>query len=92
MRSRSAELLGEMLAADEEVLEGVDDSSGEVGDAMRRVVDGVSSVIIGANDWAGAWAEVEDRDPRALADLVMRAQKANDVGRSTRSCALQRRS
>ena len=82
MRSRSAELLGEMLAADEEVLEGVDDSSGEVGDAMRRVVV----------DWAAAWAEVEDRDPRALADLVMRAQKANDVGRSTRSCALQRRS
>ena len=32
--------------------------------ATDRVNDGVSSVIIGGNDWAGAWA-VDDRRPAA---------------------------
>jgi len=66
----AAELLGELVAADARILEGVDDSNGEVGDALGRVM----------LDWGAAWAEVGDADPEALADLVLTASEGNDYG------------
>lgn len=66
----AAQLLGEVVAAEGRILEALDDSDGEVGGALSRVIV----------DWGRAWAEVDAADPVALADLVLAASEGNDYG------------
>lgn len=66
----AAQLLGEVMASEGRILEAVDDSDGEVGGALSRVIV----------DWGRAWAEVDAADPVALADLVLAASEGNDYG------------
>lgn len=66
----AADLLGELVTSDAVIFEQVDDSDGEVGDVFREAV----------RDWGRAWAQVSDRDPRAIAKLVWEAYCHNDYG------------
>ena len=66
----AADLLGELVRSDAVIFEQVDDSDGEVGDVLREAV----------RDWGRAWAQVSDRDPRAVAKLVWDAYRHNDYG------------
>lgn len=66
----AADLLGELVTSDAVIFEQVDDSDGEVGDVLREAVRG----------WGRAWAQVPDRDPRAVAKLVWDAYCHNDYG------------
>ena len=66
----AADLLGEIASEEGAILEGVDDSGGDVGGALERIV----------GDWGAAWAAVDDRDPDAIANLVLEALEASDYG------------
>ena len=66
----AADLLGEIASEEGAILEGVDDSGGDVGGALERIV----------GDWGAAWAAVDDRDPDAIANIVLEALEASDYG------------
>ena len=67
---RAAQLLEQVVDQQHALFEMVDDSDGEVGDALRQVVE----------TWGRAWASVDDRDAETVAELVFDAFFENDYG------------
>lgn len=67
---RAAGLLEQLVDLEHVLFETADDSDGEIGGALRAVVD----------DWGRAWARVADRDPDTVAEIVLDAFTENDYG------------
>ncbi len=65
-----ADLLRDLVCADDRVFERVDDSDGLVADVFREAV----------LDWGRAWCAISERQPAELAALVFAEHENNDYG------------
>lgn len=66
----SAGMLERLTDLEHVLFESADDSDGEIGDALRAVVE----------DWGRAWTEIAKRDPEILADIVFDVFAENEYG------------
>ncbi|MCG8509048.1 MAG: hypothetical protein MI741_07445 [Rhodospirillales bacterium] len=66
----AASLLARLVELQDTLFDMIDDSDGELGDALVEVVD----------DWGRAWAAVDDRDLEEVADIVFEAIEDNPYG------------
>jgi len=66
----AANLLARLIELQDTLFDMIDDSDGELGDALFEVVD----------DWGRAWAAVDDMDLEEVADVVFEAVEDNPYG------------
>ena len=66
----AANLLARLVELQDTLFDLIDDSNGELGDALFEVV----------GDWGCSWARVDDRDYEEVADIVFEAVEDNPYG------------